>query len=393
MSTRRLYDSIRTMPRRSLGQASLLLLGSTWIHSGLGLARLGADRPHPRSRRRRRARPQPGSRRPRDGRRAARLRPGPPQAPGRGRGPGPLPGHDGADPGGARPRSWASRCSSRGGRARWPSAPAGAAVFVFMLGSQVALRLADVFMQVFIVRERVVTHGAILLSMRLARLVATAVVLWSRRASSGSPPPSCSRRADAVVSAGASLATSGIRPRGAVAGEPRRLLALRPARSCSSRRSRCSRTRSIACWSGAGPGSDRGGHYQVARGLFEALSGVMAPPGMLHVHAAVLALRRADTGARPHGAPAVLQRPGQAPVPVAPPWPSSSGCWPSRCSARSTAPSFVAATPALRILVLAALAATRSTPTRSCSRPRTRWRASSRSTSFASWCTSAPCTC
>jgi O-antigen/teichoic acid export membrane protein len=25
------------MPRRSLGQASLLLLGSTWIHSGLGL--------------------------------------------------------------------------------------------------------------------------------------------------------------------------------------------------------------------------------------------------------------------------------------------------------------------------------------------------------------------
>src|SRR5215470_16335660 len=37
MSTRDCTIVSAQMPRRSLGQASLLLLGSTWIHSGLGL--------------------------------------------------------------------------------------------------------------------------------------------------------------------------------------------------------------------------------------------------------------------------------------------------------------------------------------------------------------------
>ena len=216
------------MPRRSLGQASLLLLGSTWIHSGLGLlasvligrilgpAAVGALALNLGLAGLVMAAALPGFARAHLKRLAE------------GEDTGRCLGTMGLIQGGlAAILGLALLVAWRAGALA--SAPAGAAVFVFMLGSQVALRLADVFMQVFIVRERVVTHGAILLSMRLTRLVATVVVLVVAPSVVWIAATFLLESALTLIVAAGVLATERHPAAGAVAGEPDRLLALRTA--------------------------------------------------------------------------------------------------------------------------------------------------------------------
>src|SRR5512132_1513717 len=55
-------------------------------------------------------------------------------------------------------------------------------IFLFMLGSQVSTRFADVYLRVFLSRELVVPHAAVMLGARVARLVVTvAVLVWIPR--------------------------------------------------------------------------------------------------------------------------------------------------------------------------------------------------------------------
>src|SRR5262245_30372089 len=267
------------MPRRSLGRASLVLLGSTWLHSGLGLL-------------------------------ASVLI-------GRILGPAAvgtlalnlglaglvmaiaLPGFarahlkrlaDGEDVG----RCLGTMLSIQAALAAvlglavlvaWRAgglieAPGGAAVFAFMLGSQIATRLADVFMQVFISRERVATHGAVLLASRVARLVATALVLIAVPNIVWVAATFVLEGLLAWALAALVLAADGIRPRAPTADSvgaywrfARPFLITTPISLVQDSIDRVL----VARWAGL----TAAGYYHVARGLFEALSGVMAPPGML----------------------------------------------------------------------------------------------------------------
>src|ERR671922_1160777 len=164
------------MPRRSLGRASLVLLGSTWIHSGLSLLisvligrvlgpavvgelalNLGLA-----------------------GVVMAALLPGFTQA------------HlkrlaEGQDAGRCVGTMATLQLALTAALAvvvvlAWRTGTlagmsADTTVLVAMLGAQVGGRLADVFLKVFIAREWVVLHGALLLGARVARLAATGAVL------------------------------------------------------------------------------------------------------------------------------------------------------------------------------------------------------------------------
>ena len=159
-------------------------------------------------------------------------------------------------------------------------APAGAVVFVFILGSQIALRLADVFMQVFIVHERVGTHAKILFSMRLLRLVATVVVLVVAPSVTGIAATFLLESALTLIVAASVLAASGIRPRApsraSLAGYwrfARPFLLITPLALVQDSIDRVL----VGHWAGL----VAAGYYQIARALFEVISGVMAPPGML----------------------------------------------------------------------------------------------------------------
>lgn len=343
------------MPRRSLGQASLLLLGSTWIHSGLGLlasvfigrilgpAAVGALALNLGLAGLVMAAALPGFARAHLKRLAE------------GENVGRCLGTMGLIQAGL------TAILGLGLLVAWQTgalaaAPAGAAVFVFMLGSQIALRLADVFMQVFIVRERVVTHSAILLSMRLVRLVATVVVLLVAPSVVWIAATFLLESALTLIVSAAVLATSGIRPaapsRASLAGYwrfARPFLLITPLALVQDSIDRVL----VGHWAGL----VAAGHYQIARGLFEVISGVMAPPGML-MFTRLSSLYAERTPERDRAARRLF----------------FSGL--DKLLFLSTAmavffwvlaepllgalygPSFVAATPALRILVLAALGAT-----------------------------------
>ena len=74
-------------------------------------------------------------------------------------------------------------------------APAGAVVFLAMLGAQVVGRLSDVYLRVFIAREWVVGHGAVLLTSRGGPTGGHGGrCWWPRPACRGSRPPFYSSR-------------------------------------------------------------------------------------------------------------------------------------------------------------------------------------------------------
>src|SRR6185436_11394552 len=278
MSTRDCTIVSAQMPRRSLGQASLLLLGSTWIHSGLGLlasvfigrilgpAAVGALALNLGLAGLVMAAALPGFARAHLKRLAE------------GENVGRCLGTMGLIQAGL------TAILGLGLLVAWQTgalaaAPAGAAVFVFMLGSQIALRLADVFMQVFIVRERVVTHSAILLSMRLVRLVATVAVLLVAPSVVWIAATFLLESALTLIVSASVLATNGIRPapsRASLAAYwrfARPFLLITPLALVQDSIDRVL----VGHWAGL----VAAGHYQIARGLFEVISGVMAPPGML----------------------------------------------------------------------------------------------------------------
>jgi O-antigen/teichoic acid export membrane protein len=343
------------MPRRSLGQASLLLLGSTWIHSGLGLiasvligrilgpAAVGALALNLGLAGLVMAAALPGFARAHLKRLA-----------------------EGEDVG----RCLGTMGLIQGGLAAilglvllvaWrvgalAGAPAGAAVFVFMLGSQVALRLADVFMQVFIVRERVVTHGAILLSMRLTRLLATVVVLVVAPSVVWIAATFLLESALTLIVAAGVLAAGGVRPRApsntslaAYWRFGRPFLIITPLALIQDSIDRVL----VGHWAGL----VAAGYYQIARGLFEVISGVMAPPGML-MFTRLSSLYAVRTPERDHAARRLFFGGLDKLLFLSTAMAVFFWVMAEPLLGALYGPSFVAATPALRILVLAALAAT-----------------------------------
>jgi O-antigen/teichoic acid export membrane protein len=153
-------------------------------------------------------------------------------------------------------------------------------VFALMLGAQVAGKLADVFLQVFLARESVVPNAALQLGGRAVRLAATVAILaWA---------PSI------VAIAGTFVIESGLVLAGAVLVLGRAGIRVRPP----------TRESVTGYWTYARPflvtmpialvqdsvdrwlvarwaGLNAAGHYHVARGLWDLLSGLVAPPGLM----------------------------------------------------------------------------------------------------------------
>lgn len=172
-------------------------------------------------------------------------------------------------------------------------------VFLLMLAAQVATNFADIFLKVFIGREWIVSHFVIVQTARLARLGATvAVLVWT---------PSlvwvaATFTIDGVVSGLLAIAVLAARHR----------ITLRPP----------TRESLLGYWRYARPflvttplalfqdsidrvlvgrwaGLEAAGYYQVARSLWEALSSVMAAPGLLFfTRLSSLYARRSPAGDR-----------------------------------------------------------------------------------------------
>jgi O-antigen/teichoic acid export membrane protein len=172
-------------------------------------------------------------------------------------------------------------------------------VFLLMLTAQVTSNFADIFLKVFIGREWIVSHFVIVQTARLARLGATVAVLgWA---------PSLPGVAATFVIEGA---LSGLLAIGVLAA--RHHITVRPP----------TRESLLAYWSYARPflittplalfqdsidrvlvgrwaGLEAAGYYQIARSLWEALSSVMAAPGLLFfTRLSSLYARRSATGDR-----------------------------------------------------------------------------------------------
>lgn len=155
------------------------------------------------------------------------------------------------------------------------------AIFLVMLASQLTGRFADIFMQVFVTREWVVDHATIQLGARVARLVVTAAVLtW----------------APEIVWVAATFLLETLLILTAAAAVLARRYAIRLRRPTGeSVRAYWSYARpflvtmSIALIQdsvdrfvvGRWAGLTAAGHYHVARGLWEVLSSVVAPAGLL----------------------------------------------------------------------------------------------------------------
>jgi O-antigen/teichoic acid export membrane protein len=157
---------------------------------------------------------------------------------------------------------------------------ADSAVFLAMLGAQVFGRLADVFQKVFIAREWVVTHGTVLLATRLARLVATALVLVVAPTVDWVAATFLLEGVLTGALAAGVLAAHGITLRAPTRASladywryARPFLATTPLALVQDSIDRVL----VGRWAGL----TAAGYYHVARGLWEALAGVMAPPGLL----------------------------------------------------------------------------------------------------------------
>jgi O-antigen/teichoic acid export membrane protein len=153
-----------------------------------------------------------------------------------------------------------------------------ALVFLLLLTAQVSASFADVFLKVFIAREWVVPHATIVLAARGLRLLAVVGVL---AAAPGVTAVAATFVLEGVVSAGAAGAVLRLRYR--VVPRP-------PTRESLAGYWRFARpfmvTTPLALFQdsidrvvvGHWAGLTAAGHYQIARGLWEALSSVIAGP-------------------------------------------------------------------------------------------------------------------
>jgi O-antigen/teichoic acid export membrane protein len=172
-------------------------------------------------------------------------------------------------------------------------------VFLLMLAAQVASNFADIFLKVFIGREWIVSHFVIVQAARLVRLGATVAVLWGT--------PTLPGVAATFVIEGV---LSGLLAIAVLAGRHR--ITLRPPTRESLRGYwRYARpflvTTPLALFQdsidrvlvGRWAGLEAAGYYQVARSLWEALSSVMAAPGlMFFTRLSSLYARRSSAGDR-----------------------------------------------------------------------------------------------
>jgi PST family polysaccharide transporter len=236
------------------------------------------------------------------------------------------------------------------------AAPGGSAVFVFMLGSQIIGRLADVFMQVFIARERAVNYGAILLAARVARLLATAVVLLVAPNVVWVAATFLLEGALTWTVAAIVLAARGIHLRApttaSLAGYwqfARPFLITTPVALVQDSIDRVL----VGRWGGL----TAAGYYQIARGVFEIVSGVMAPPGMF-MFTRLSFLYAERTPERDQQARTLFFSGLDKLLFMATPLAVIIWALANPLLLVVYGPAFVAATPTLRILVLAALAAT-----------------------------------
>jgi O-antigen/teichoic acid export membrane protein len=177
-------------------------------------------------------------------------------------------------------------------------APGGSVVFFAILGTQAAGRIADVFLKVFLAREWLVAHGGVLLATRVARLAVTALVLAVAPSLPWIAVTFLLEGVLSVLAAGFVLAAAGVQPRA-------------PSRALLTDYWRYARpflvTTPIAMVQdsidrvlvGRWAGLTAAGYYHVARGLWEVLSSVMVPPGMLmFTRLSALYATRTDTGDR-----------------------------------------------------------------------------------------------
>lgn len=154
-------------------------------------------------------------------------------------------------------------------------------VFLLMLGAQVASNFADIFLKIFIAREWIVSHFLIVQAARLVRLGAIVAVLWAK--------PTLPAVAATFVIEGALSGLLAI-----VVLAARHQITLRsPTRESLLGYWRYARpflvTTPLALFQdsidrvlvGRWAGLEAAGYYQVARSLWEALSSVMAAPGLL----------------------------------------------------------------------------------------------------------------
>ena len=177
--------------------------------------------------------------------------------------------------------------------------PALAPVFLLLLASQVGTNFADIFLKVFIAREWVVPHSIILLSARVLRFLATVLVL--------ALAPSVAAVAATFVVDGL---VSGLAAAGVLAGRygvtPRV-----PTRAILAGYWSYARpfmvTTPLALFQdsidrvlvGAWAGLTAAGHYQIARALWEALASVMAAPiTFLFTRLSALYTRRTEAADR-----------------------------------------------------------------------------------------------
>jgi O-antigen/teichoic acid export membrane protein len=234
--------------------------------------------------------------------------------------------------------------------------PADTLVFLAMLGAQVAGRLGDVFLKVLVTRQWVLTYGTALLSGRLVRLLTTALLL---ALAPSLPWIAATFLLEAVLSGlvgAVVLLARGIPPR-------------RPTRASLAYYWRYARpfliTTPIALVQdsidrvlvGRWAGLTAAGYYHVARGLWEALAGVTAPPSLL-MFTRLSSLYAERTPERDREA-RVLFFSGLDKILFV----STALAivfWPLAPTAITVlyGPSFVPATEALRILIVAALVAT-----------------------------------
>jgi len=168
--------------------------------------------------------------------------------------------------------------------ARQAGAPPGSrsngGVFLAMVAAQAAGKLAEVFLLVLIAREWVVVHGAVLIAARLVRLVATVAVLATVPSLPWIAATFVVESLLTGVVAAAVLAAKGVTPRAPTLGSlgdywryARPFLIMTPLALVQDSIDRVL----VGRWAGLAAA----GYYHVARGLWEALAGVMAPPGLL----------------------------------------------------------------------------------------------------------------
>jgi O-antigen/teichoic acid export membrane protein len=266
------------MPRRSLGRASLLLMGSTWVHNGMGVIAsiMVARALGPAA---------VGEIAVNLGLAAlvmAVLLPGFAQAHlkrlAEGKDPGVCLGTMATIQVALTALLLLALLAARAAGAVPGSAPQ-VTVFAFMLGAQIVGRFGDVFLRVLIARELVVDHGAIVLGGRVVRLAATAAVLALAPAVTWIAATFFAESVVAMAAAAAVLSgRHGIRPRRPTRESlrsyweyARPFLVTTPVALLQDSLDRYL----VGRWAGL----DAAGYYHVARGVWEVVSSVLAPPG------------------------------------------------------------------------------------------------------------------